>query len=90
VHWLATITLDDAAGRDPLIKHLDGQGIDARQMIFPVHEAIHFRDSFDASEFPVSTSVSHRSLHLPSGTELKDDEIDHISDVVLQWLAKNE
>ncbi len=89
VHWLATITLEDPAARDPLLDHLGRNGIDARQMIFPVHEAVHLRARFDESAFPVATAVSYRSLHLPSGTELGSEDIDRVSDVVLAWLARN-
>lgn len=89
VHWLATITLDDSTLRDPLLAHMAENGIDARQMIPPVHEAVHFRASYDDADFPVATSISRRSLHLPSATALTDAEIDRICDTVLEWLQRS-
>lgn len=85
VHWMTTISLPDAGLRGPLLKHLKSQGIDSRQMVFPVHEAVPYQDAFDPNAFPVASGISHRSLHLPSSTELSDSEIGHIAEVVHAW-----
>ena len=90
VHWLTTITLRNAGGRDQLLEHLKENGIDARQMVFPVHEAVPYADANRASDFPVATSVSHRSLHLPSGTGLSREDIDRVCDTVIAWAAAHD
>ena len=89
VHWLTTISLPEVGLRDRLLDHMRSQGIDGRQMVFPVHEAVPYRDAFDPAAFPVATGISHRSLHLPSSTELSDSEIDRIADVVTSWVETN-
>lgn len=87
VHWLATVTLNDAADRDPLLAHMKDNGIDCRQMVFPVHEAVPYQDANDAADYPVAISISHRSLHLPSGLGLSDQDVDRICDLVIDWTA---
>lgn len=89
VHWLATISLDDPALRDPLIAHLKTRDIDSRPMIYPLHSAKHFQSIFDPNEFAVTNSVSYRSLHLPSATGLDRASIDKVCDDVLEWLARH-
>lgn len=86
VHWLATVTLETEDLRDPLLEHLNNLGIDARQMVFPVHMATPYRDGNAAADFPVSRSVSLRSLHLPSSTGLAGDDVERIADVAIEWV----
>ncbi|MEQ8228925.1 MAG: DegT/DnrJ/EryC1/StrS family aminotransferase [Rhodospirillales bacterium] len=87
VHWLATITLNDAADRDPLLAHLKDNAIDGRQMVFPVHEAVPYANTNDPADFPIATSISHRSLHLPSGMGLSSEDVDHVCNLVIDWVA---
>lgn len=88
VHWLATITLESDGLRDPLLDHMKARGIEGRPMIFPIHDAVPFRDQNPAEQFPISQEVSYRSLHLPSSTGLSVDEINFIADVVLEWVSR--
>jgi perosamine synthetase len=90
VHWLATVTLRRAELRDPLLAHLKERGIDGRPMIFPVHRAEHFRKGHAPDSFPVTASVSARSLHLPSSTTLGEDVLDRVADTVLDWLERHD
>lgn len=90
VHWMSTITLRDENLRDPLLDHMKTRGIDCRQMIFPVHFAAPFQDENDRDDFPVTRSISLRSLHLPSSTALEADTVDRICDTVLEWLEAND
>lgn len=90
VHWLATISLREASLRDPLLDYLRIQDVDCRQMVNPVHEAEHFLGRYNPADFPVSRSISARSLHLPSSTALPGTEVDRISNLVLAWLERND
>ncbi|MEP0338299.1 MAG: DegT/DnrJ/EryC1/StrS family aminotransferase [Alphaproteobacteria bacterium] len=87
VHWLATITLQNAEQRTALLTHLSDNGIDGRQMVFPVHEAVPYVQGARPEDYPVATSISHRSLHLPSGTGLSEAQVDEICDLVLEWVT---
>jgi perosamine synthetase len=88
VFWLATITLDREEWREPLMKHLRGLGIEPRPMIFPVHYAPYLGYAKEAPEFSVSSSISLRSLHLPSATTLTEADIDRICSTVITWTSQ--
>ena len=78
VHWLTTITLLKKNLRNKLIKFLIKNGVDARPMINPVHKAHHFKKYFNSKEFKNSIEISKNSIHLPSSTLLKEQEIKFI------------
>lgn len=90
VHWLATISLRRQELRDPLLEHLKEQGIDCRQMIYPVHIAAPYADSNDPSEFPLTSDVSLRSLHLPSSTDLPEADLHRVCEALLTWVEAND
>jgi perosamine synthetase len=85
VFWLATITLDREEWREPLMEHLRGLGIEPRPMIFPVHYAPYLGYAKDTAEFPVSRSISLRSVHLPSASSLTEADVDRICGAVIAW-----
>ena len=89
VHWMATVTLAESRLRDPLLEHLAKSGVDARQMVFPVHMAVPYREDYGPEGFPVSRSISLRSLHLPSATGLKSDDVDRIAETVIRWVENH-
>lgn len=89
VHWMTTISLPEAPLREALLAHMKENGIDGRQMVFPVHEALPYREQFDPANYPVSRDISFRSLHLPSSTELSEDDVQVVCDCVLEWAARN-
>jgi len=90
VHWMSTITLNHEELRDPLLQYMQAKNIDCRQMIYPVHMAEPYINYNNKNEFPVSRSISLRSLHLPSSLELKHDEQLKIADTIQEWLEVNE
>ncbi len=88
VHWMMTITLDLDYNRDDFLLHMKKNGIDCRQMINPVHKALHFKSKFSDIEFPNTVSISNQSLHLPSSTSLKDSEIKFICQIIRNYIQK--
>jgi perosamine synthetase len=90
VHWLSTITLRNASLRDPLLEYMKEQGVDCRQMVYPVHMARPYQDKNDPDDYPVSNSISLRSLHLPSSLSLSDNNQQKISDLIQDWLERND
>jgi dTDP-4-amino-4,6-dideoxygalactose transaminase len=86
VHWLTTITLDEEYNRDGCIDYMRHQGIDCRQMINPVHHAVHFRDSYSDDDFPNTVAISRQSLHLPSSTNLTDDQLQLITEKIRLYI----
>ena len=89
VHWMATITVNKINLRNKLIYFLFREGVDARPMINPVHQAHHFKKYFNKKEFNNSINVSKNSLHLPSSTLLKENEIKFICNKVKLFFSKN-
>ena len=78
VHWMTTITVLKKNLRNKLIHFLFKEGIDARPMVNPIHQAYHFKNYFNDKDFKNSINISKNSLHLPSSTSLKKSEIKFI------------
>jgi|TARA_Y100000294_G_scaffold38251_1_gene33990 perosamine synthetase len=78
VHWLTTITIHKKNLRNKLIYFLLKEGVDARPMINPVHQAYHFKKYFNNKDFKNSINISKNSLHLPSSTYLLPNQIKFI------------
>ena len=55
-------------------------------MINPVNHAEHFLHLREDDLYRHSVQQSAKSCHLPSGTGLKDEEIEHIANVIGMFL----
>ena len=89
VHWMTTITVFKKNLRNKLIYFLFNEGIDARPMIYPVHQAYHFKKHFDDKNFKNSINISKSSLHLPSSTYLSASEIKFICNKIKLFFKRN-
>ena len=89
VHWMTTITIKKKYLRNKLIYFLLKEGVDARPMINPVHQAYHFKKNFNKKDFENSINISKNSIHLPSSTILSRKEIKYISKKVKTFFTKN-
>lgn len=88
VHWLMTLTLDDKYSRDSFLLYMKDNGVDCRQMVNPVHKAVHFVGQFDKRDFPNASRISKQSVHLPSSTSLRKDQIEFIAETVIEFLKR--
>ena len=86
---MTTITIKKKYLRNKLIHFLLKEGVDARPMINPVHQAYHFKKIFNKKDFENSTNISKNSIHLPSSTILSRKEIKYISKKVKIFFKKN-
>ena len=82
VHWLMTITLNEEYDRDNFLKYMYSKGVECRQMIYPVHQAMHLTKFYKDEEFKNSVYLSKQSAHLPSSTSLSEEQISLICDTV--------
>jgi perosamine synthetase len=82
VHWLLTITIATGYDRDKFLAYMSSKGVECRQMINPVHEAKYLVDLYDSKNFPNSIMVSAQSVHLPSSTNLSEEQVKRICDTV--------
>ena len=89
VHWMTTLTINKKNLRNKLIYFLFKEGVDARPVINPVHQALHFKKYFNKKEFKNSINISKNSLHLPSSTYLKESEIKFICNKIKLFFSKN-
>ncbi len=87
VHWMMTIQLNKEGIRDKMLAYLKQNGVDCRQMIYPVHYAQHFKNEYAQQDFPVSEKISLNSFHLPSSTNLSEESIEKISEILLKGLT---
>jgi len=81
VHWMMTVTLKKENIRQKFIKYMFSNEIECRPMINPVHKADHFINYFD-NNFKISNRISKSSFHLPSGLNLKENDINYICDKI--------
>jgi perosamine synthetase len=87
VHWMMTITLDEGYDRDDFLSFMLKNQIDCRQMINPVHQALHIKDSYTDIEFNNAVNISKNSIHLPSSTDLKKSDIKIITHLIKNYFA---
>jgi perosamine synthetase len=78
VHWLMTIKIKKNGLRNNLLKFMKEKGVDCRQMVNPVFEALYLKKKFNPAEFRNSINISKNSLHLPSGTSLTKYNIEYV------------
>lgn len=89
VHWMSTITLDIKELRDPLLHHMASIGIDCRQMIYPIHMAQPYLNEGSDAEYPNTTNISLRSLHIPSSLKITEDQQYIVANSIIEWVEKN-
>jgi len=85
---MTTITINKKNLRNKLIYFLIKEGVDARPMIFPVHQAYHFKKYFNNKDFKNSINISKNSIHLPSSTYLKKNEIKFICNKIKLFFSR--
>jgi perosamine synthetase len=77
-YWFYSILVEPGI-RDRLISHLDQQGIETRPFFYPIHTLPPYRDG---PKLPVAEQLSARGLNLPSGPNIRNDELGHVASVV--------
>jgi perosamine synthetase len=87
VHWLQTLTLAGGYDRDEFLAYMYSKGVECRQMINPVHQAMHLQHLYEDKDFENAIDVSRRSAHLPSSSSLTNDSIKKVCDTVRSFFA---
>lgn len=85
--WLYSILLRDGSfiQRDALIEELWRQGIETRPMFYPIHTMPPYRD--DHLSLPVAESLASRGISLPTHSLLTEEDVDHITEVLIRCCA---
>jgi perosamine synthetase len=81
VYWYYSILIE--SNHDKVLKALDENGIDYRHFFYPLHLQPFVKTN---ASLPISQYVSGQGLILPTFTELTNNQIDFISEVVLKQL----
>jgi perosamine synthetase len=66
--------------RDELQVKLKQNGVDTRAFFIPMHQQPAFKNLglFEGESYPVSEEISRRGMYLPSGSGLKNEEIEQV------------
>ena len=83
VYWLYSV-LVNASIRDTIITNLEKKGIESRQFFYPSHLLPPYKDSL---KLPISEELSARGLNLPSGTNLSENQITEVVEVIRETLT---
>ncbi|WP_299244268.1 DegT/DnrJ/EryC1/StrS family aminotransferase [uncultured Aquimarina sp.] len=78
------------ADRDALAKHLNDTGIPCGVYYpIPLHNQKAYRDErYNESDFPVTNQLVKEVISLPMHTELDDDQIDFITNTIINFITK--
>jgi len=85
VNWFVTLTFKRSNLRNRFIKYMNLKGVECRPMIFPVSSAKHFKSKFDKKNYKNSYKISLNSVHLPSSTCLKKQQLKLICKYINNW-----
>ena len=90
VHWMNGVLVDPSAygrTRDALMAHLKENGIDSRRFFVGMNKQPSLlRYGCDCSgSYTVSDELSDNGFYLPSATNLREDQISRICDVIRQF-----
>ncbi len=83
--WLTTIAIEDC-DTQKIIKALESENIESRPLWKPMHMQPLFRDALAVVD-GTSERLFDKGLCLPSGTAMRDDDIDRVCDVVLRSIS---
>jgi perosamine synthetase len=82
VYWMYSILIGDGfpVGRDELMTRLKEKGVDTRAFFIPMHMQPAFATMglFKGESYPVAEELSRRGLYLPSGSGLKEEDLNYV------------
>lgn len=82
VYWMYAILVEDnfGVGRDDLMVRLAERGIETRPFFVPMNRQPVFRKMglFDNERYPVAEEISEKGLYLPSGSGLRQEQIEYV------------
>lgn len=88
VYWMSSIVINRKLSitRDKLMEKLKSKMIDTRPFFFPFSILPMYKTN---ANNPVAYHVGLRGINLPSGVNLKEEEVDYISAQIIDILNKN-
>ena len=86
-YWLINIFVKNKKIRDKLVNYLKKNGIETRTTFNPVHLMPMYK-KFNLSKLPNAIILSNTGISLPSGANLKKNEIKFICNLIKSYLFK--
>lgn len=90
VYQIYTIRVKDGKEqRDNLMRYLNQRGIGTKVYFYPIHLTQFYREQFgyEGGELPVTERTAQQVLTLPMYPTLTEDEINYISNTVLEFFS---
>jgi len=86
VFWMYTILVEQtfSMNRDDLKNFLTKKNIETRYVFYPMHSQPCFKNLSQKGLFPVSDEISRKGLYLPSGTGLRDEQIEKVVNSIIE------
>ena len=81
-YWLNTIKLCSYLDRDELMRKLLLNGIDSRPVFYPLHLMPPYKNYRRSISLSVTENISQHGISLPSSTQLNEDEIKYICEII--------
>ena len=84
VYWMYSILVEDSfrLSRKELMERLEEDGVETRTFFYPVHVQPIYRKLGASRSFPAADLLSARGMNLPSGNDLKEDEITYVCEKI--------
>ncbi len=86
VYWMYGILIEDEFGlsRNELMVSLKEKGIETRSFFYPMHQQPAFQEMglFAGEKYPVTEALAQKGLYLPSGSGLKNEEIEEVCQTI--------
>jgi len=86
INWMFCILVSDYTERRNLMEYLDKNGIQTRTFFYPMHQQYKF---YEYKRYPIAEKISNSGLYLPSGTGLKDEQIEYVCNKVKEFYNEN-
>ncbi len=86
-HWMFILQIKNSPGFDVVSKYCASKNIDIRPFFYPLNVHAHLSDIVYAKD-ELSTQLSTECFILPSFPELTDEQVDTISDTILEFANK--
>lgn len=83
--WQFVVVVDEsfAPDRDAVLNALQGVGVDARRIYYPMHRVPIYADAAASRRFPVSDRLGDRAVCLPTWAGLTRDDVRFVCDQLL-------
>lgn len=93
VHWMNGIVIDEleyGKTRDELMRYLKEKNIDSRLFFVGMHKQLALKKYGCRcdEEYPVADYLTAKGFYLPSGSNLKESEIEYICSVIKEFRSK--